>query len=81
VSLIVFLHAEDGLWPKSSALVKWAAIDIVTTAIRNYTIPRDINLTRRSVQSQAKNLVFPLDEYLSFFVVNFTFLCDSSRDT
>jgi hypothetical protein len=30
---------------------------------------------RRSVQSQAKNLVFPLDEYLSPSVVNGTFLC------
>jgi deazaflavin-dependent oxidoreductase (nitroreductase family) len=31
-------------------------------------------LKRRSVQSQAKNLVFPLDEYLSPSVVNLTFL-------
>ena len=36
---------------------------------------------RRSVQSQAKNLVFPLDEYLSPSVVNVTFLCYLPRDT
>ena len=30
---------------------------------------------RRSVESQAKNLVFPLEEYLSPSVVNATFLC------
>ena len=30
---------------------------------------------RRSVQSQAKNLVFPLEEYFSHSVVNVTFLC------
>ena len=33
-----------------------------------------VSLLRRSVQSQAKNLVFPLDGYLSFSVVNATFL-------
>jgi putative ABC transport system substrate-binding protein len=38
-------------------------------------------LKRRSVQSQAKNLIFPLDEYLSPSVVNFTFLYYRPRDT
>ena len=38
-------------------------------------------LTRRSVQSQAKNRVFPLDEYRSPSVVNVTFLCYLPRDT
>jgi hypothetical protein len=40
-----------------------------------------IALKRRSVQSQAKNLVFPLDEYLSPSVVNLTFLYYRPRDT
>ena len=35
---------------------------------------------RRSVQSQAKNLVFPLDESLSSFAVNHTFLYLHPRD-
>ena len=34
----------------------------------------EICLTRRSVQSQAKNLVFPINECLSPSVVNLTFL-------
>ena len=34
----------------------------------------------RSVQSQAKNLVFPLDEYFSPSVVNLTFLCYLPRN-
>jgi hypothetical protein len=40
-----------------------------------------IELTRRSVQSQAKNRVFPLDEYPSPSVVNLTFLYYRLRDT
>jgi hypothetical protein len=39
-----------------------------------------IGLTRRSVQSQAKNLVFLLDEYHSPFDVNLTFLYFRLRD-
>ena len=35
---------------------------------------------RRSVQSRAKNLVFPLDEYFSPSVVNVTFLCYLPRN-
>ena len=41
----------------------------------------EIHLRRRSVQSQAKNLVFPLDEFLSSSVVNLTFLYCRPRDT
>ena len=42
---------------------------------------RFVKFVRCVVQSQAKNLVFPLDRYLSFSVVNATFLCYLPRNT
>ncbi len=49
-------------------------LDVVEPFLKARALPLTVKLRRRSVQFQAKNPVFPLDEYPSPSIVNLTFL-------
>ena len=72
-------HPEGGMRTYNAARGDESSLKIVTRHFRQTT--NKIDSKRRSVQSQAKNLFFPLDESLSPSVVNLTFLRYRPRDT